>query len=224
MGVDLVIVARTDALSATFLDSNIDPVDHPFILGVVDASKPQELMTYPEIGFQMIDQLFKGEQHEKVKAQWESKCYQMSLSEALIFANKLGFTFQIDWEAARTDEGFYKVKGSVEYCVRRGLIFSEYADLLWMETPTPSLAVAKNFSDRIHQYKPNVMLAYNLSPSFNWEKENMTNDDLEAFTSNLAQLGYAWQFITLAGFHMSALISEVFTRNFAKHGMLSYVT
>lgn len=95
--------------------------------------------------------------------------------------------------------------------------------MIWMETPTPSLDVAKKFSDGVHKYKPNLMLAYNLSPSFNWEKENMTNDDLEMFTSNLAQLGYCWQFITLAGFHMSALISEVFTRNFSKHGMLSYV-
>lgn len=147
----------------------------------------------------------------------------MSLNEALIFANKLGFSFSIDWEACRTDEGYYKVKGSIEYCIKRSLIFGEYADMIWMETPTPNLNVAKEFSDGVHSFKPNLMLAYNLSPSFNWEKENMTNDDLEMFSKNLAQLGYCWQFITLAGFHMSALVSEVFSRSFAKHGMLSYV-
>jgi isocitrate lyase len=86
MGVDLVILARTDALSATFLDSNVDPVDHPFILGVVDPLSPELLKTFPEVGFAMIDQMFKGEEHTMVMDQWTLKCYSISLKEAVIFA------------------------------------------------------------------------------------------------------------------------------------------
>lgn len=67
------------------------------------------------------------------------------------------------------------------------------------------------------------MLSYNLSPSFNWDAYKMSDDDLENFIPNLASMGYVWQFITLAGFHMDALISEVFTRNFSKTGMRGFV-
>ena len=92
-----------------------------------------------------------------------------------------------------------------------------------METPTPDLSVAKAFADGIHALKPHVLLSYNLSPSFNWDAQKMSEDDLEAFIPNLAAMGYCWQFITLAGFHMDALISEVFTKNYAKTGMLAFV-
>lgn len=67
------------------------------------------------------------------------------------------------------------------------------------------------------------MLSYNLSPSFNWDAQKMTDEDLENFIPNLASMGYCWQFITLAGFHMDALISEVFTKNFKSSGMLGFV-
>lgn len=108
-GCDLVIVARTDALSATLLDTNIDPIDHPFILGVVDSNKPKNLMTFPYLGMSIIEQSFTGEKKETTMAQWKSKCFTLSLNEALVFANKLGFSFSLDWEACRTDEGFYQV-------------------------------------------------------------------------------------------------------------------
>lgn len=138
-------------------------------------------------------------------------------------ARKNGFEFYFDWETCRTEEGYYRVEGSVAYCIKRGLIFSDYADMLWMETPTPDLQVAKEFADGVHALKPHVLLAYNLSPSFNWDAQKMTEDDLENFIPNLATMGYCWQFITLAGFHMDALISEVFTKNYQKHGMLAFV-
>lgn len=76
--------------------------------------------------------------------------------------------------------------------MKRGLIFSDYADLLWMETPTPDLQVAKEFADGIHDKKPHVMLSYNLSPSFNWDAQKMTEEDLENFIPNLAQMGHSW--------------------------------
>jgi isocitrate lyase len=147
----------------------------------------------------------------------------MSLSDAIDFARKNGFEFYFDWEICRTEEGYYRIDGSVEYCVNRGLLFADYADILWMETPTPDLSVAKAFADGIHSKKPHVLLSYNLSPSFNWDAQKMSEDEIEAFIPNLASMGYCWQFITLAGFHMDSLISEVFSRNFAKTGMLAFV-
>lgn len=70
----------------------------------------------------------------------------MSLNEALDFAKKNKFDFYFNWEDCRTEEGYYRIAGSIAYCVKRGLLFSEYADLLWMETPTPDLAVAQEFA------------------------------------------------------------------------------
>ena len=147
----------------------------------------------------------------------------MSLNEAQKLAKSLGFQFYFDWDSCRTEEGYYKVEGSIAYCVARGIVFSDYADVLWMETPTPDLQVAQEFSQGVHSVKPNVMLSYNLSPSFNWDAQKMTDEDLENFIPNLASMGYCWQFITLAGFHMDALISEVFSKNYEKTGMLGFV-
>jgi len=70
---------------------------------------------------------------------WEEHSYHLSLSEGLKMAKKHGFEFYFDWDACRTDEGYYRVEGSVAYCVKRGLEFSNYCDMLWMETPTPDL-------------------------------------------------------------------------------------
>jgi isocitrate lyase len=143
MGCDLVICARTDAMSATFLDSNIDPVDHPFILGVVDPNNRSKLFTFPEAGRLSILANFEGDQKLKMLKLWETHCYDISLTEGLELSRKNGFPFYFDWEACRTEEGYYRIDGSVTFCIKRGLIFSDYADMLWMETPTPDLAVAK---------------------------------------------------------------------------------
>lgn len=83
--------------------------------------------------------------------------------------------------------------------------------------------MAQEFANLIHAEKPHVMLSYNLSPSFNWDAWKMTEEDLENFIPNLASMGHCWQFITLGGFHMDALISEVFSKNYAKTGMLGFV-
>ena len=93
----------------------------------------------------------------------------MSLNDAIQMSKKHKFEFYFNWEDCRTEEGYYRIEGSILYCVKRGLLFADYADMLWMETPTPDLAVAKEFADQVHAIKPHVMLSYNLSPSFNWD-------------------------------------------------------
>ena len=223
MGVDLVLVARTDALSATFIDNNIDPLDQPFILGCVDPNNKEKLLTFPEAGRVSIMEIYRGEERDNMMKMWNNVCYSISLKEALKIAKDNKFEFYFDWDTCRTNEGYYQVEGSVTYCIKRALAFSDYSDLIWMETATPDLKEAKDFADGVHQIKPHVMLGYNLSPSFNWDAQKMSDEEIENFIPNLATMGYVWQFITLAGFHMDALISEVFTKNFAMSGMLGFV-
>ena len=149
-GCDLVICARTDAMSATFLDSNVDPIDHPFILGCVDSTNNAKLLTFPQAGRVSILQQHRGEDREKLLKLWDNHCLHMSLAEAQDMARKNGFDFYFDWEGCRTEEGYYRIEGSVAYCIKRGLCFADFADMLWMETPTPELGVAKEFADGIH--------------------------------------------------------------------------
>lgn len=224
LGVELVICARTDALSATFIDTNIDPLDHPYILGQVDPLKPEELCCFPEAGVKAIMQTFpEGELRTKTLGVWNSNCTKLSLTQAHELASQLNFKLSFDWEACRSEEGYYKIQGNVEYCVKRGLKFAEIADMLWMETPTPELKVAKEFADGIHAVRPGTLLSYNLSPSFNWDAANMGDADIKSFIPDLAKMGYCWQFITLAGFHLNSLMTEVLARDYSKKDMLAYV-
>ncbi|MCP3661104.1 MAG: hypothetical protein GY696_01195 [Gammaproteobacteria bacterium] len=223
LGNDLVIVARTDALSAVFIDNNIDPLDHPFILGAVDPENPEKLMTFPEVGKEAIEKKFTGEEKEHKLKMWEERCLDLSLEEAHKFAFELGFEFNFNWDICRTEEGYFRVKGSVPYCIQRGKAFSPYSDLLWMETDSPRLDVADEFAKGVHAELPNAMLGYNLSPSFNWAACEMGHGELANFVPDLGEMGYNWQFITLAGFHQAALMSELFTKQYVKNGMQGYL-
>ncbi|MBS1516828.1 MAG: isocitrate lyase [Bacteroidetes bacterium] len=100
----------------------------------------------------------------------------------------------------RTFEGFYHIHGGLECAIDRGLSYAPYADLIWCETAHPDIAEAKEFAEAIHEKFPGKMLAYNCSPSFNW-KRNLNDNQIADFQNNLGELGYKFQFITLAGFH-----------------------
>ena len=122
----------------------------------------------------------------------------------------------------RTTEGFYKVKHGLEAAIARSLSYAPYADMLWFETATPNLDEAREFSSAIHRRFPGKVLAYNCSPSFNWEK-NIGADEISSFREELSSMGYRFQFITLAGFH--ALNHSMFSlaRGYAEEGMSAYV-
>jgi isocitrate lyase len=154
-GVDTVIMARTDAESATLITSDHDPLDKDFIIN------------------------------------------------------------------ERTDEGFYKFKNGLDACIRRGLAYAPYADLLWFETSTPDIAQAKKFADAIHAEFPDQMLAYNCSPSFNWRKF-LSVEECETFQRELGALGYKFQFITLAGFHSVNLATFELAEAYKARGMAGY--
>jgi isocitrate lyase len=122
----------------------------------------------------------------------------------------------------RTAEGFYRVRNGVGPAIARGLAYARYSDLLWMETSTPDLDVARQFAEAIKDVYPDQMLAYNCSPSFNW-RAHLDEQTIAKFSKELAAMGYRFQFITLAGFH--ALNHSMFelARGFAHEGMPAYV-
>jgi isocitrate lyase len=121
----------------------------------------------------------------------------------------------------RTEEGFYKFKNGIDACISRGLAFAPYSDLLWFETSTPSIAQARKFADAIHAVYPDQMLAYNCSPSFNWRKF-LSADECETFQRELGELGYKFQFITLAGFHSVNLATFELAEAYKDRGMAGY--
>ena len=102
----------------------------------------------------------------------------------------------------RTPEGFFRLKDGtgVDHCIKRGIAFAEHADLLWWETSHPNLADAKRFAEAVQKAHPGKMMAYNCSPSFNWEKK-LDKDTIAKFQRELGAMGYKFQFVTLAGFH-----------------------
>jgi isocitrate lyase len=156
MGVPTVLVARTDADSATLLTSDVDPADEEFLTG------------------------------------------------------------------ERTPEGFFKVRPGVESSIKRSLAYAPYADLVWFETSTPDMGEAREFAAAIHGEFPGKLMAYNCSPSFNWRK-HLDDDQIARFQDELGELGYKFQFITLAGFHsLNAAMFEL-ARGYVEEGMPAYV-
>lgn len=121
----------------------------------------------------------------------------------------------------RTIEGFYQVKNGIDQAISRGLAYAPFADLIWCETSHPDLRDAKEFADAIHKEFPGKMLAYNCSPSFNWASK-LSKHNMLTFRENLADMGYKFQFITLAGFH--ALNTSMFelAELYREEGMAGY--
>ncbi len=121
----------------------------------------------------------------------------------------------------RTIEGFYKTRPGLDQAIARGLAYAPYADLIWCETAKPDLDEAKRFADAIHKKYPDKLLAYNCSPSFNWKK-NLDKDTMKKFQSELGKMGYKFQFITLAGFHLNNYATFKLAQAYKKDGMAAY--
>jgi isocitrate lyase len=155
-GVPTLVIARTDANSATLITSDTDERDRPFLTG------------------------------------------------------------------ERTAEGFFRVRNGMAACVARGLAYAPYADLLWMESATPDLGEAREFAEAIKARYPDKLLAYNCSPSFNWRR-HLDEGTIEKFQRELGEMGYKYQFITLAGFHALNYSMFELARGYAAEGMPAYV-
>ena len=155
MDVPTLIVARTDAMAAGLLTSDIDPRDREFTTG------------------------------------------------------------------ERTVEGFYAVREGLDQAISRGLAYAPYADVIWCETSTPDLDDARRFAEAIHARYPGKLLAYNCSPSFNWQKA-LREEEIASFQRNLAGMGYKFQFVTLAGFHALNMSMFELAHAYRDEGMLAY--
>ncbi|GAA1219419.1 isocitrate lyase [Prauserella alba] len=122
----------------------------------------------------------------------------------------------------RTSEGFYKVRNGIEPCIERAKAYAPYSDLIWMETGTPDLEVARKFAEAVKSEYPDQMLAYNCSPSFNWSK-HLDADTIARFQRELGAMGFKFQFITLAGFHALNYSMFDLAHGYAREGMTAYV-
>jgi isocitrate lyase len=121
----------------------------------------------------------------------------------------------------RTAEGFFRIRGGLKAAIARGLAYAPYVEMLWCETSEPNLEEAREFAEGIHAKFPGKMLAYNCSPSFNWKKK-LDDRTIAMFQTELARMGYKFQFVTLAGFHALNLSMFELARGYRDRGMTAY--
>ena len=306
MRVPGIIVARTDAESATFLDNRSDERDQPFILGATNLEVP----TY-RVGFLAIqkalhdlgrdeirghllfavpeDELRKaaawlarvglmsliersaqtaheaavgttteglldaidtqysetwqaeaglktygeavadiirlrtgeGERLDMSLEEWRRFASHASFSEVREQGDSLGIRVAWDPELPKTPDGYYQVQGGIDYAIAKSLAAAPFADLLWMETKTANLADAGRFAKAIHAEYPDKMLAYNLSPSFNWDTTGLSDDEMRRFPEELGKLGFVFNFITYGGHQIDGLAAEEFATALREDGMLA---
>jgi isocitrate lyase len=304
MNVPGIVVARTDAESATFLEGRGDERDHPFLLGATNVELPSykigyvaiqrklahlgvgdvrghllfkvsqaeydeadawlaragvlgvleeaargfqkgevsadalldkvesrymeawqaeaNLKTYPEAVADVLQfRASEGDRFEMSPEEWLSFAGRTSLPAARAKARAMGVNIIWDCEISKTPEGFYQVEGGIEYAVAKSLAAAPFADVLWMETKTADLKDARRFAEAIHAEFPDKMLAYNLSPSFNWDTTGMTDEEMRQFPEELGKMGFVFNFITYGGHQIDGLAAEEFATALKQDGMLS---
>jgi isocitrate lyase len=305
MKVPGIIVARTDAEAATFLDGRGDERDHHFILGATNTNIPNyktsflaimrqfnskgiaeinghlmyriseaayaaadkwldktglsaeideaiknlpshntadinaaldhaatrllefwqmeaSLKTYGEaVADVMAFHLDEGSELPMSVEEWHAYVENSSFVEAREKARSMGFNIIWNCDIARTPEGYYQVRGGIPYAIAKSLAVSPFADIIWMETKTADLHDAKIFADAIHAVYPDKMLAYNLSPSFNWDTTGMSEEEMRQFPAELGKLGFVFNFITYGGHQVDGLAGEEFATALKEDGMLA---
>ena len=305
MKVPGIIVARTDAEAATFLDGRGDERDHHFILGATNTNIPNyktsflaimrqfnrkgiteinghlmyrisdalyaeadkwlnktglsteidaliknlpsrstaainaaldhaatrllefwqmeaSLKTYGEaVADVMSFHLDEGTELPMTVEEWHSFVENSSFVEAREKARFMGFNIIWNCDIARTPEGYYQVRGGIPYAIAKSLAVAPFADIIWMETKTADLHDAKIFADAIHAVYPDKMLAYNLSPSFNWDTTGMSEDEMRQFPAELGKMGFVFNFITYGGHQVDGLAGEEFATALKEDGMLA---
>ncbi len=123
----------------------------------------------------------------------------------------------------RTPEGYHRVRDGMESAAARALSYAPYADLLWFETSEPDVEEAARFAETVHARFPGKLLAYNCSPSFNW-RQHLSDDEIASFQEEIGALGFKFQFITLAGWHLLNYHSFDLARSYGARGMSAYST
>jgi isocitrate lyase len=305
MKVPGIIVARTDAESASFVEGRGDERDQPFILGATNVELPGYKVGYLailrklfELGFEEIRGHFlfsisddeynaayawleragvmsmievgaassKGLEESSIDAVldkivtryldvWQAeaslKTFGRAIADVIEFrasegehfgtnadqwmvfardasfhsvrdkAKSMGIRIIWDCEHPKTPEGYYHVQSGIDYAIAKSLAVAPFADILWMETKTANLEDAKKFADAIHAEYPDKMLAYNLSPSFNWDTTGMSDEEMRRVPEELAKMGFVFNFITYGGHQIDGLAAEEFATALKQDGMLA---
>jgi len=180
------------------------------------------LETYAEAVAEVLEfRASEGEPLEMSVAQWRRFSERASLWAAKEKARSLGIQIIWDCEHAKTPEGYYQIRGGIPYAIAKSLAAAPFADLLWMETKTADLKDAREFAEAIHAVFPEKMLAYNLSPSFNWDSTGMSDDDMRRFPEELGKMGFVFNFITYGGHQIDGVAAEEFATSLKQEGMLA---
>jgi isocitrate lyase len=201
------------------IDDLFDQVESRFVAAWEDDAG---LMTYSEA---VAEVLAFGESEDEPTGmtadEWRRFAERVSLYEAREKAKELGVDPPWDCELAKTPEGYYQIRGGIPYAIAKSLAAAPFADILWMETKTADLADARQFADAIHAKFPDQMLAYNLSPSFNWDTTGMTDEEMRRFPEELGKMGFVFNFITYGGHQIDGVAAEEFATALRQDGMLA---
>jgi isocitrate lyase len=162
-----------------------------------------------------------GEPFDMGASEWQRFAERAPFYSARKKAKELGVDAVWDCELAKTPEGYYQLRGGIPYAIAKSLAAAPFADMLWMETKTANLADARQFADAIHAEYPDKMLAYNLSPSFNWDTTGMSDDEMRSFPEEIGKLGFVFNFITYGGHQIDGVAAEEFATALRQDGMLA---
>ncbi len=180
------------------------------------------LMTFGEaVAEVMTAKAREGQRFDLSVDEWLDWSQQAGYDEALEKARGMGIEVTWDCDRARTPEGYYLIEGGIEYAIAKSLAVAPFADIIWMETKTANLPYARKFAEAIHAVYPQQMLAYNLSPSFNWDTTGMSEQEMKDFPAEIGKLGYVFDFITYGGHQVDGLASEEFATALKQDGMLA---
>ncbi|ORB29928.1 isocitrate lyase ICL2 [Mycolicibacterium parafortuitum] len=201
------------------LDAAFDKVESRFVEAWENDAG---LNTYGEAVAELLEfREREGEPSAMSVAEWREFAERAPLYTAREKAKELGADVAWDCERVKTPEGYYQVRGGIPYAIAKSLAAAPFADILWMETKTADLADAKQFADAIHAVYPDKMLAYNLSPSFNWDTTGMSDEEMRAFPEEIGKLGFVFNFITYGGHQVDGVASEEFATSLRQEGMLA---
>jgi isocitrate lyase len=203
------------------IEGMIDRTMSPFLDAWQEAA---DIKTYRQaVAEAMRLNASEGQAFELTADEWLALAKRQSWYTARQKGRSLGINVVWDCERAKTPEGYYQTQCGIEYAIAKSLAAASFADILWMETATANLHEAKIFADAIHAEFPDKMLAYNLSPSFNWDTTGMSEEQMKQFPEELGKLGFVFNFITYGGHQIDGLAAEEFAAALREDGMLSLV-
>ncbi|WP_373200177.1 isocitrate lyase ICL2 [Mycobacterium marinum] len=201
------------------IDDLFDQVESRFVAAWEDDAG---LMTYAEAVAEVLAfGQSEGDPVAMSPEEWRTFAARASLYAARQKAKEMGVDPGWDCELAKTPEGYYQIRGGIPYAIAKSLAAAPFADILWMETKTADLADARQFAEAIHAEFPDQMLAYNLSPSFNWDTTGMTDEEMKRFPEELGKMGFVFNFITYGGHQIDGVASEEFATALRQDGMLA---